>query len=338
MERDSNQTYKSYVHLGNPLLYTGNQCKGVYNLANAQVAHINIYCKKVFRVDYEIFNGLKGNIKEIEEEHIFEPDSSSGASLNHKKRYMFNELKELSRIHEIDGTIKLNILEFEPSLKACSKQIITYYIKSEVHNISTFFYDKNMQYHTSESIMPSRKEPKHITTYHTNNEKYIYKDGIVIQKNRYLNDHYEQTRAIITFDENANILEVKANKQNDKYHMYYGSKYQYNDQKNIEIIQFYRNKLGSKEVDLKQDYLFDYDTNGNLKSYRLKGNSNSIAKYTYDKMGNPILRIKNNSRYVYSYRYDDHGNWIKRIEMVNAIEAPQKVRKKTTTRRIEYYT
>ena len=336
MEPDYNQTYKSHIHLGTPLLYTGNQCKGAYNLANAQVAHINIYCKKVFRVDYEIFSGLKGSIKEIHEHNRFEPGNSLYSRSDNGRSFLFNEQKELIQIEELE-THRESKIEFIPSLKACRKQIITSYINSKVHSIITWHFDKNMQYVTSESIIPSRKEPKHIVNYNTNNEKYIFRDDRIVQKNRYFNNAEEQSRAIIKFDEFSNIMEVRANKQNDKFHAYYGSVYHYNKYNNIEKIQFYRNSLGQNEDGINREYLFDYDENGNLKNYKLNGSSNCIATYSYDTMGNLISCSKNKNRIIYRYKFDNHGNWIKRIELTNPATFLENTRRKISFRNIEYY-
>lgn len=313
---ESNQTNIGGVNVNYPLIFTGNQCKREFSVANALLEHINIYDRQLPEIDYLFFSELRGSIKKITD-NIERMDFTvtSGGDSNTKKEYYFSNSKELLRIVEKRGTLTDEIMILD-SLKKRHTVIKTQKGKSQISTINKAFLTKTMDYDRFEENLVYKGETTNISNKHPRHEKFVFNNGKVRKKTQFINNSQEQSKVEYLYYPDSNIERVIAKSQKNKEQILYQTLYSYNESRNIESITF--ELLKDKSNTFRKEYKFNYDSNKNL----IETDRELIF---YDKVGN-IIRIidKPIVHLVFertnSYKYDKKGNWIrKKSELIRHV-------------------
>lgn len=336
----SNQTSINGVYLGNPLIYTGNQAKRSFSIANSLLEDVNIFDRQLPQIDYLFFSELRGKIKfvtdSIKELHYTMTPVDTRVE---KRIYHFSKTKELLSIENKEGTYKEEV-KISDSLKKRQKVTIIKSFDSKIHSVNEHFFDKTMEFiKFEEHILHSNEKRSNLNEY-PRQQKYVYNNNnnVISQKIKFINDSKEQSKIRIYFNEDANINMVIAYDQREKQKILYQSLYQYNQANNIDTIIFKR-FTESGSIAFIKEHKFKYDENDNLQA-------TEFENYTYDKRGNLIKRIHYNNysntkafEEISSYKYSCKGNWKRKTTKLFRYEGKIRtlIKKTKIKRKVNYY-
>jgi hypothetical protein len=313
---ESNQTNIGGVNVSYPLIFTGNQCKREFSVANALLEHINIYDRQLPEIDYLFFSELRDSIKKITD-NIQRKDFTvtSGGDSSTKKEYYFSNSKELLSIVESQGTLTDEIMILD-SLKKRHMVIKTRKDKTQISTINKAFFTKTMDYDRFEENLVYKGETTDISNKHPRREKFVFNNGKARKKTQFINNSREQSKVEYFYYPDSNIERVVARSQKNKAQILYQSLYTYNESRNIDSISF--EFFNDESNTFRKEYKFNYDSNENL-----MGTDKELI--FYDKIGNIIQIIdKPSAALVFertnSYQYDNRGNWIrKKSELIRHV-------------------
>ncbi|WP_300491592.1 hypothetical protein [Flavobacterium sp.] len=295
------------------LFYTERYLQNDYVKANDAAKHIHLFNSKI-RIDYALFGDLKSSIQRIYEKekvYYFDAIIRSGPFETKNTTYTFLKNLELQRVL-IEANGQQEDLLFSESLKVPEKLKIIKFFNNEKESQTEIIYNSFLEFDLIEEIQfPDGK----INTWKKTNQsdsKYHFKENGQIFKFYVRNNSEEQSKTIVIYNSNFQILESKTYSQKNKSELLYEAIFHYSDHKLMKIVYVRHQSTKSFSGNFAEEFIFEY----NEKDLLVKFKNNAMTKiWDYDKNENPILVTELNSsgsvlfETAVDYRYDKYNNW-----------------------------
>ncbi|MCI3937823.1 hypothetical protein MQX03_11465 [Chryseobacterium aahli] len=141
------------LNIHNPLFYTESYLKNEYVKANNLAKHIHLFNHQISRIEYTIFNDLKGVIKKITDK--VEQKISGGVICsepyeNYTREYYFKESLELYQIIKNEIAYQ-EIILFSDSLKMPEKVQEIKYFHNKISSRSDVTYSPFLEFEQIET-------------------------------------------------------------------------------------------------------------------------------------------------------------------------------------------
>jgi|GEM_PF-3531526 len=296
-----------------PLFYTERYLQNDYVKANDAAKHIHLFNSKI-RIDYALFGDLRSSIQRISEKekvYYFDDIIRSGPFETKNATYTFNKNLELQRVLIETNGEQEDVL-FSGSLKVPKKLKIIKSFNNEKVSHKEITYNSFLEFDLIEEIqfpdgkINSWKKPIQ------SDSKYHFKENGPIFKFYVRNNSEEQSKTIVIYNSNFQILESKTYSQKNKSELLYEAIFHYSDHKLMKIVYVRHQSTKSYSDNFVEEFIFEY----NEKNLLIKFKNNAMTKtWDYDKNENPVLITEVNSsgsilfETAIAYRYDKHNNW-----------------------------
>ncbi len=333
------------INYADPIYYTKSFLHNPYVKANDLAKHIHLYNKHLTDFKYYSFINLKGSINKLTEtkqEQFFDGVVRSGPFETTRTCYTFQDNHELIQLTKDNGGSKRDWILFDSLKKPNTLRVLTFVndvlISHEDISFNAFLeYERIGELPYSDDSLHHQERNRQRTT------KYGFRSGKETQKIHYRNNSDEQSKSIITYNEEFMILSAKAHSQKDKSVLLYEAEFIYDADNVLNKIIYTRHKPTRYYAgNVSHELCFEYDDKGRL--IRFTKDFHTIT-WEYDEHDNPIYIEESNSNGGMgfearnSYKYDDQGNWIYRRTHKLRVQSYRSVliRSAEINRQIEYF-
>ena len=325
----------------NPFFYTEKYQKNEYVKANDLSKHIHLFNHQISRIDYLMFNDLKGFINKLDEtqkEKIFDGAIRTDPFQIKNSVYTFNSNLELYQVVTNEYGSKEDILLFD-SLRMPKMQRVTKLFNNVKSSQSDTTFNDFLEYQIIEGNTFYDGKTSKWENQNQRNPKYIFKeDEGLIYKIYNRNSRDEQSKTTIIYNRNFQILESKTYSQKNKNELLYETIFDY-EQDLLKKVIYSRHKPTKSFVgNWREELSFEYDNKGLLVNLKKKS---LTTTWTYDQNENPI-KIKSfnidggySSETNINYKYDKFNNWI--YKESEDFTDKSKINEKQISRKIEYF-
>jgi len=304
------------INYADPIYYTKSFLHNPYVKANDLAKHIHLYNKRIGDFKYYSFINLKGSIHKLTEtkqEQFFDGVVRSGPFEISHTCYTFQDNHELIQHTKENGGSKRECFFFDSLKKPKALRVL-----NSVNDIrisqDDLLLNASLEYERSERLTFSNNSLHHWERDKQRTTKYGFREGKETQKIHTRNNRYEQSKSIITYDDEFQILAAKAYNQKDKTLLLYEAEFIYDVDKVLNKI-IYTRHIPTRYYagNSTQNFDFEYDadgrlirfiTNGQTISWEYDDNDNPVYIEELNSIGGPGFEVRN------SYRYDDRGNWV----------------------------
>ena len=331
------------INYEDPIYYTKRFLHNPYVKANDLAKHIHLYNKHLTDFRYYSFISLKGSINKLTEtkqEQFFDGVVRSGPFETSRTCYTFQENHELIQLTKEKDDQKKDWILFDSLKKPKKIQVLTFFNDRRISQ-NDLLLNGALECERTEEVTFSNNSVSHWERDWQRTTKYGFREGKEVQKIHTRNNSDEQSKSIITYDDEFQILTAKAHNQKDKTVLLYEAEFIYDADNVLNKIIYTRHKP-TRYGNVSQELCFEYDDKGRL--IRFTKDFHTIT-WEYDEHDNPIYIEESSSNggigfeVRNSYKYDDQGNWIYRRTHKLRVESYRTVliRSAEINRQIEYF-